>query len=198
MNRIRIHLFAEDQAHEVLLRPMIGRIAREESCQVDVLVMAARGGHGRVLTELDLYQKAWSSTKPLPDILVVGIDANCKGFAQAKREIVSHLGAEFQDRAVVACPDPHVERWYMADAEVFQKVVGGVAPSVKKKCQRDYFKNLLAESIRRAGQTPTLGGIEFAADLAAELDFYRAGKTDPAVKHFSEELRAKLKQFLLA
>jgi hypothetical protein len=194
MSKIRVHLFAEDNAHEKLLCPMIARIAREENRNIDIRVMSARGGHGKVLSELDLFQDTRRAGQTMPDILVVGIDANCQGFAQARQEILDHLRAEFAEMAVIACPNPHIERWYLADAVSFHEVVGGAAPSVKEKCQRDHFKRLLAEAVRKTGRAPTLGGIEFADELAGQMDYFRAGKTDPAIKHFVEDLRAKFRQ----
>jgi hypothetical protein len=56
-----IDLFAEDRAHEELLGPLIERLARENGRQAYVHVRSARGGHGRVIQELDLYQKSIAS-----------------------------------------------------------------------------------------------------------------------------------------
>jgi hypothetical protein len=37
-----------------------------------------------------------------------------------------------------------------------------------------------------------LGGIEFAEDLVASMDLYRAGKNEKSLKHFVDDLRAGL------
>lgn len=194
MSETRVHLFAEDNAHEQLLRPIVRRIAAEEACDIDIRVMSARGGHGKVLAELDLYQNARLVSQSLPDVLVIGVDANCRGHTEAKNEILSHVQPSFTAKVVIACPDPHIERWYLADAVAFQKVVGTPAPSVRQKCQRDFYKHLLAETVRNAGLVPTLGGLEFAGELVQQADWFRAGKTDTAFKHFLDDLRSKFRQ----
>lgn len=73
-----VDVLAEDAAHERFLRPLIGRLAREVDVRVQVRVRAARGGHPRVIQELDLYQRAIAQgVAGRPDLLVVAIDSNC-------------------------------------------------------------------------------------------------------------------------
>ncbi|HLG15960.1 MAG TPA: hypothetical protein VJH03_15860 [Blastocatellia bacterium] len=129
----------------------------------------------------------------LPDLLIVAIDANCRSFSAATREITDRLDAPFRDRVVLACPDPHIERWYLADATSFRQVVG-IGPTVgRKKCQRDLYKTLLASAIVKAGHPPTLGGIEFASELVEAMDLYRAGKFERSLKHFVDDAIRGLK-----
>src|SRR5881409_3921652 len=124
-NPISLDLFLEDRAHEEFLVPLVQRIAREEKIPFSERVRSARGGHGRALSELRLYQtlvtKGFTSR---PDLLIVGIDGNCKTFAKAKKAIEGEVLPSFSAPLVVACPDPHVERWYLADPEFFKAVVG--------------------------------------------------------------------------
>jgi hypothetical protein len=97
-----------------------------------------------------------------------------------------------RDCMIIACPDPHVERWYMVDPEGFASAVG-VQPSVgKRKCKRDIYKALLANTIRQAGLLAPLGGIEFAPELVASMDLYRAGRNDKSLKGFTDDLRRAL------
>ncbi len=125
-------------------------------------------------------------------MLVVAIDANCATYASAQRMVEDCLNDEWKASVVKATPDPHVERWYLADAEAFHEVVG-IAPSVTQdKCERDYYKSVLARAIVDAGHPPTLGGLEFARELVEAMDFYRAGKADSSLKHFIEEARNRL------
>lgn len=129
----------------------------------------------------------------IPDLLVVAIDANCESYTAARKKVQDALVDEFRDRTVAACPDPHVERWYLADLEAFHAVVG-ITPKVRKdKCDRDYYKSVLASSVADAGHPPTLGGLEFARELAEALDYFRAGKADASLKHFLEEVGARFK-----
>jgi hypothetical protein len=194
---VLVDLFAEDRGHEELLCPLIQRMAREQNRTVDLRVRSARGGHGRAIEELKLYQRSMKkgvSGDKLPDLVVVAIDSNCKSYTETAKEIQQALEDEFRDRAVCACPDPHVERWYMADLDGFQQVVG-VRPAVgKQKCERDVYKRLLAQAVVDAGHPATLGGIEFARELADAMDFYRAGKVESALKHFLDETTARLKR----
>jgi hypothetical protein len=193
---VTVDIFVEDRAHEAFLVPMLRRIAQEESTEVSARVRSARGGHGRAVAELKLYQdvveKASGETTQ-PDLLIAGIDGNCSTFAKARKTIEGATRAPFSDRLVVACPDPHVERWYLADPESFKEVVGLWPTVAKKKCARDYYKAALANVVRKAGHPATLGGIEFAQELVERMDLYRAGKNDRSLKSFVDDLRAKLR-----
>ncbi len=193
---LSVDVFVEDRAHEAFLLAMLGRIATEEKVGVSPRVRSGRGGHGRALRELKLYQDLVGKVAAgptHPDLLIAGIDGNCSTFAKAKREIQGAIRVPFSHRLVVACPDPHVERWYVADPDTFQTVVG-LRPAVgRKKCARDHYKRLLAKAVQQAGHPPTLGGIEFATELVASMDLYRAGRSDRSLKAFVDDLRGKLR-----
>jgi len=190
-----VDLFVEDRAHEELLKPLLRRIASEEGVAVEARVRSGRGGHARAIDEFRLYQRLVErGFERLPDLVVVGIDGNCATVARKRDDIRHATERSFQDRLVAACPDPHVERWYLADPDSFQGVVGQ-RPSVgRKKCVRDHYKGLLADAVRQAGHPPTLGGIEFAAELVVAMDMYRAGRNDHSLRAFVDDLRRKLRQ----
>jgi hypothetical protein len=189
-----LDLFVEDRAHEELLKPLVERVAREENLGVTVRVRSARGGRGRALEEFRLYQRLVErGATARPDLVVVGIDGNCATFARKRQEVVSATKPAFADRVVAACPDPHVERWYLVDPDSFRHVVGYRPTLGRKKCARDHYKKLLADAVRRAGHPPTLGGIEFAREIAVGIDWYRAGTTDHSFRAFIDELRDKLR-----
>lgn len=191
-----VDLFVEDRAQEEFLRPLVRRLGREASRQVDVRVRAARGGHPRALEELRLYQQ-WVvdgiAGLTRPDALVVAIDANCRSFAGTRRTIEGALGAESRSIALIACPDPHIERWYMADPASFVAVVGVEPRLGKRKCDRDRYKRSLRDTVRRAGHPALLGGVEFAADIVDAMDLYRAGRREHSLKHFLDGFRAQLR-----
>ncbi len=196
-NAVLIDMFAEDHAHEAFLRAVVRRLGRErQRCLRPPRVRNAKGGHGRVLTELKLYQKSvikqMSDSYDSPDIIIVAIDANCQRFLQARQDIEKAIEPDFTHRTVIACPDPHIEKWYMADIVSFCQVVGRQPRPIRKKCGRDRYKSLLVETIRAAGHPSILGGIEFAEDLVDAMDFYRAGKNDPSLKSFFDELDGKM------
>jgi len=193
---VAVDIFVEDRAHEAFLVPLLQRIAMEESISVLPRVRSARGGHGRAIDELKLYQvlatRGFAGTTH-PELLVVGIDGNCSPFTKARQAIRNATQAPFSALLIVACPDPHVERWYLADPESFKAVVGRVPRVGKKKCARGYYKNVLANTVRQAGHPPTLGGIEFGRELVNQMDLYRAGKNDRSLRAFVDELRSRLR-----
>ena len=194
---VRVDLFVEDRAHEELLKPLLVRVASETAVSVDVRVRSARGGHAKAIQEFVGYQRLLEKGAFVgepPDLIVVGIDGNCSTFAKKRAEIMDARNASRSARLVAACPDPHVERWYMADPDSFFDVVGH-RPSVgARKCERDHYKRLLTEAVRRGGYPPTLGGVEFAADLVAAMDLYRAGRSDHSLKAFLDDLRTDLQR----
>jgi hypothetical protein len=188
-------LFVEDRAHEAFLHPLLRRIADEERVDVVARVRSARGGHGRAIREFRLYQdlvQKGITPAPTPDLVIVAIDGSCTAFARKRAEIEKAARAEFRDRLVVACPDPHVERWYLGDLNSFQRVVGKQPSVGKKKCARDHYKRLLARAVRQAGHPAPLGGIEFASELVGSMDLYRAGRNDRSLRAFVDDLRTRL------
>ncbi|MBI4536777.1 MAG: hypothetical protein HY712_02335 [candidate division NC10 bacterium] len=193
---LAVDLFAEDYAHEAFLSAMVERLARMEKRTVSLRARSARGGHGRAISELALYQKAVLTGvggMSVPDLLVVVIDANCTRFNEAKKAIEGEIEVPFRDRTVVACPDPHVERWYLADPESFTQVVG-IAPKMgKRKCGRELYKRILSKAVASAGHASTLGGIEFARELVEAMDLYRAGKVEKSLKHLIDDLSVQVK-----
>ncbi len=184
---IVIDLFVEDRAHEEFLLAMLDRLAYEEHKGIIVRTRSARGGHGRALSELSLYQESVMKGfvgMTVPDILVIAIDANCKPFNAARNEIETKVNLKFKDRTIFACPDPHIERWYLADPDSLGKIIGVRPKTGRKKCARDYYKMILSKTLIEAGYPPTLGGIEFAREIVQAMDLYRAAKIDRSLKHF--------------
>ena len=187
---LAIDVFAEDAAHEAFLVPFIRRLACQECVLPDIRVRSAVGGHGRVLSEFDLFGKlVLSGRLAMSDIIVVCIDANCRTYTTAREEIIDRTDASLRCRVVVACPDPHIERWYMVDTTGFASVVG-VEPSLPKhKCERDSYKAALGNALGQAGLLAPLGGIEFAPELVGGMDLFRACRSDRSLKAFIDELR---------
>lgn len=193
---VTVDLFVEDRAHEEFFKAMLTRIAGEQGNPIAVRVRSARGGHPRVLEELSLYQRSVlkaSDSMSMPDLLFIAIDANCKRWTSARREIQGKIQTPFMGRSIVACPDPHIERWYLADPDSFVQVVG-VRPIIgRKKCERGRYKAILSKAIVDAGHPPTLGGIEFAQELVEAMDLYRAGRAERSLSHFVGETVARIR-----
>ena len=141
-DQVVVDLFVEDRAHEELLKPLLMRVADEEQIVLWTRVRSATGGHGRAMAEFELYQRVVvrSALSNMPaDLVVVAIDGNCSTFTEARKRIQDAAVSTLRDRLVAACPDPHVERWYVADPQSFEAVVGH-RPSVgSRKCVRDHY-----------------------------------------------------------
>jgi hypothetical protein len=195
MSSRTVDLFVEDVAHETFVGAIVRRIARDLKASVRVTTRSARGGHPRVMEELAAYQKTVlrGGMMSVPDMLVVAIDTNCQGLIRKKAEIAKRLKPAFKTRTVIAAADPHIERWYLADSNAFQQVVGVQPRRERRKCERGRYKRLLRESIERAGVRPLLGGIEYGRELADAMDFYQAGKLEPSLRQFVADARAMLK-----
>ena len=190
-----VDIFVEDRAHEHFVRGLVIRIAEEEAKPIVLQVRSARGGHGRVVSEYENYQMlVGKGALATPHLLVVTIDANCTAYSAKRDEVLEATEDRYHDILVVGCPDPHVERWYLADIPSFQRVVG-VSPSFqRRKCQRDYYKSVLANAVRDAGHPSTLGGIEFAEELARDMDLYSAGRQDRSLGAFTDDLRNAMRR----
>ena len=188
-----VDLFAEDRAHELFITAVIDRISREGHITPRINVRSAVGGHGRALAELRTYQRAvqkrLAGLSP-PDLLVVVIDANCSGPGAAKAAIHKDLEADAAGETVVACPDPHIERWFFADPEAFLHVVGIAHSPGKRKCIRDEYKNMLRDAVSKAGHFATLGGLEFARELVERMDLHRAIRNEPSLGSLVDGVRA--------
>ena len=194
--RLRVDFFVEDRAHESFIVPLTERIAADEGMALRCRVPNARGGHAQAIASYKRYQtlreKGLGGDEP-PRLLVVAIDGNCSTFSQARDEIRRATRDPFSHLLVAACPDPHIERWYMADPASFAHVVGGQPSVAKGKCERGYYKRLLSQTLIDAGHPSTLGGIEFARELADAMDLFRAGKNDSSLGAFLSDLREGLR-----
>jgi hypothetical protein len=93
----------------------------------------------------------------------------------------------------IGCPDPHIERWCFADPEAVSKVFGVAAPADPGKCERLLYKRLLRSTIKTAGRR-LLIEMEYAPDLVAAMDLYRAGKNQPSLGHFIADLTSAFKR----
>ena len=192
-----IEFFVEDNAHRQLLVPLVQRVAREEEVDIRCQVRNARGGHAGAMGSYRRYQllreRGVGGTEA-PALLLVAIDGNCSSFTETAEDIRRATRDPFVHMLVTACPDPHIERWYLADPQSFQTVVGTRPAVGPRKCVRGHYKQILATAIVGAGHPPTLGGIEFARELADAMDLFRAGRTDSSLKAFVGDLRNGLRR----
>ena len=192
-----VDLFVEDLAHEVFVGALVSRIAREEQIALSLQARSARGGHPRALQEFGTYQalvEKGALANRAPDVVVVVIDGNCATSRRKREEIKKATRPRLLDRLVTGCPNPHVERWFLADPDSFHQVVGYRPVVGREKCEREHYKRLLIDAIRKGHQPATLGGIEFAAELVEAMNLYRAGRSDSSLRAFVGNLRSRFRE----
>lgn len=194
---VDVLLYGEDISHEKFVTALTERVAVEEGVEVDIRTGSVRGGHGKAITELRDYQRLLQETGGAPDVLVVCIDGNCRGFTTGVQEIDQAIDGAVIPSYVPFVPDPHIESWYLADPAGFKSSIGGGFSLPAQKCERGAYKNVLTQALRTAGEFVLLGGAEFADDIVSGMDLYRASKNCPSLGHAIDGLRAALKQFAL-
>jgi len=194
---IHIALYYEDRAHELFIGALVQRFIDEMRVDARISVLGARGGHSKMMAEFEEYQNAIRGGQyalSAPDILLLARDANCESYARACRSVEEKIDQQIFRHHVIACPDPHIERWFMADSQSFFLVVGSDPNPGIRKCVRNYYKQKLRSAVKRSGVPALLGGIEFAKDLAQNMDLFRAGRNEPSLHHFAHEFKAVLRQ----
>jgi len=189
---IRIVLLGEDAAHEDFLRALLERLQTQIGVHLDIKLRSSFRGGSRVFRELDTYMRELEKgMQARPDLLVVAVDANCKGLQNRRQEVLEHIPSDFRDFTVLAIPDPHIERWMLLDSSAFKRVFGKGCAVPDKKCERDRYKKMLRDEIRAAGYNPIMGGMEWADDLLKEMDFSRIH--DKSLKTFLDEMEKHLR-----
>lgn len=182
-------LFCEDAGHERFVTALVERLSAEYDVSVDVTSLSAMGGHGRMLADLRTYVDDLRSIGGIPDLIVVARDSNCRGVARTQSEIDACL-EEYSDFAILAIPNPHVERWLLVDSSAFKDVLGAGCNAPDEKCDRGRYKRVLAEAVREAADiNPALGGLEYTADLVDAMDLDRMTTADDSLGTFLQTLR---------
>lgn len=190
-----INIFVEDQAHEVFLVAILQRFSLEYNVGVKTKSINARGGRGKVISELKQYQNDLQRNKGiLPDLIIVGTDSNCKGFREREKEINRNI-TDLQEFVISMIPEPHIERWLLIDPESFNTVFGKGCPTPDQKCERDRYKVMFLEAITEVGVTPILGGIEHITDLVKEMDLQRVKDSDKSIRRFLNSLQRRFRNW---
>ncbi len=182
-----IRMFVEDIGHQEVVGTLVERLAQESGIEINLRVLSASGGSGTVLHEFQRYVSGLQIGN-MPDLLIAAIDANCRGIARRRKEILEKAG-NLKDLTVCAVPDPHIERWLLIDSAAFKKVLGTGCQAPAGKCERGLFKRLLFKAVRESGRSPLIGGVEHAKDivLAMDLDSVK----EPSLKKFLKDLRSR-------
>jgi len=187
-----IVLFGEDFGHEEVVGALVRKVAAEYGVPVRLDWRSAAGGRPQLVREFQRFLRDLQRQGDLDTaFVVVATDANCMGLNAREQEIAT------QDSAlpvVTAIPDPHVERWLLLDGAAFKAVFGAGCDAPDMKCARDRYKEQLIQAMRKAGTAPSLGGIEYAADIVREMNLNRAGQADRSFKRFIDSLRREFRE----
>ena len=195
----RVAFFLEDSAQEAIMPPLFSRLAAEAQWgknELDLQVLSARGG-GSLTAFRKFLKDARRHGHLNADLLIVGMDANCKGFTVRRDEVAKVAGKSNTYPAVIAAiPEPHVERWYLLDLTALGKAAGVpiVAAVPAYKCEKNHYKTLLRQAFKDSGITPPLGGLEYGPLIAQHMDLFAAAKQDHGLAEYVEKARAWLKQ----
>lgn len=197
METLTVELFCEDNAHESCARAIVMRIAREIAVEASIHTATASSGIPRLKRELRAFQSLVSRRAGTPHLLVILVDANAAGPAARRAEIAGVLDAAVFPEVVIGTPNPCVERWLLADPVSFSETIG-VQPEIGATNTRDAWKRRLVTALEAAEEIVVQGGAEFAEELIAPMDFYRAGQSDSTIQAFADDLRAALRRLTSA
>jgi hypothetical protein len=199
----RVAFFLEDAAQEAIIPEIFLRVTEKEGfspLQFDCRILNAKGGSS-IPSFRGFLNDAAKQSNLKADLLIVGSDANCKGFAERRETIFAvaakspHFSQIFHE-IVTAIPDPHIERWYLLDLRAITKA-SGVSLNVSTpayKCDKNHYKTLLRHAFRGTDVTPPLGGIEYGPIIAKSMNLYNAAKADPGLADYVDSTRAWLKR----
>lgn len=192
----RLLYFVEDGAQEAFIRALVLKAAALTGCHTAAWQHDVRIGRGRGRTFTSFagfLADVANGSVGRPDLLVVSVDADCDG-AVATRRRLSQIAQKhnYAGPMLIAVPDPHIERWYMADQIALQAVAGcpGAPALPPIRCRKDLFKQRLVQAFQQGGIAPALGGAEFAEDIVDQMDPHRAGANDSSLDDFFHEARS--------
>lgn len=186
-----IVLFGEDSAHRLIVGEFARRILGDFGRVPDLKWRSSVGGHARVVDAFGRYvRKIREGSESFPEFVVVATDANCIGHS-ARTAAFDGFSCPF--RLVLAIPDPHVERWLLLDGAAIRAVFGKGIDAPDKKCERGRYKRMLSEAARASGESSTMGGIEYTAEIVRHMDLDRAARADRSFGRFVADARAAIK-----
>lgn len=187
-----VTLFCEDSFHEKFIGAVLTRFRKEQRISVNARFLSSQGGLPRIQGEFrDFLRDLSKENTSVPDAIIVVVDANCKGYNERKRAmhgIVASYPA-FEPLISYAIPDPHIERWMLADPQAFRTVFGRGCTVPAVKCAKDEYKRLLREEIRQSGIEAPLGGEEYAEDIVQAMDLAHVEGNEPSLGLFLRDIK---------
>lgn len=199
MAKYTIAFFLEDSAQEALIPNLVRRLIADEGKSppdYELHVLSARGGGSiRAYKEFIKDVKRRKKT-PAADVLIVGSDGNCNGFAKRRAQLNDAAKDVPYPTVITAIPDPHIERWYLLDSQALAGAAGVPVQAIPPdaKCDKGHYKKLLKDAFTQYDLYPPLGGAEYGPLIAQTMDLYAAGVADHALRDFIEQARYWLRQ----
>lgn len=188
-----ITLFCEDSFHEKFIGALLNRFEDEFQAGVTARFLSSRGGLPRMQGEWsDFLRDLATDRQRPPDAVIVVVDANCLGYNDRKASMDRELARypQFAGLVSYAIPDPHIERWMLADPKAFHAVFGRGCTLPAVKCVKDEYKKLLRKEIRESGIEAPLGGEEFAEDVVMAMNLAQVETREPSFGLFLRNLKA--------
>lgn len=192
-----VDFFLKDNAQESIVPPLFGRLIVESGRDLNsfnLAVLHSRGGKSISALNAYLADATKGGLSPL-DCVVIGSDANCKGFVTKRDQLqaeVRGLGLTL----ITVIPNPHVERRYLLDPAALSAAVGETlfphAPPFK--CGKSEYKKRLKDAFRGSRVSPVSGGIEYGPNIAARMNLYEVSKQDAGLKDFVDQTKNWLKR----
>ena len=193
-----ITLFCEDSFHEIFIGAILRRLDLEYGIGARPRTLSSRGGLPQMHYEFKEFLRDLEKQRhPLPDAIVVVLDANCLGYNDRKKLMDHQLEPypQFQQLVSYAIPDPHIERWMLVDPTAFKAVFGRGCTLPAVKCAKDEYKNLLRREIRASGIEAPLGGEEYAADVVEKMNLSQAEVHEPSLGLFLKSLKGRFNEW---
>ena len=190
--------FLEDSAQEALIPDLVTRLIADEGkspADYELLVLRARGG-GSIRAYKEFIKGVKKRKTPAADVLIVGSDGNCNGFAKRRAQLNDAARDVPYPAIITASPDPHIERWFLLDSRSLSEAAGVPVQAIppNAKCDKGHYKKLLRDVFPQHDLIPPLGGIEYGPCIAATMDLYAAGVSDHALRDFVDQVRTWLRQ----
>ena len=183
----------EDKAHAEFIPPLLRRLADEQGIAIDEREPIPMGGAGRTVAGLRrLLADIRADREPRPDVVIVGVDADCGPQGERARQVSRACELEgYEGAVIVAEPDPHIEIWYLADPAYVQRLLAipDRPRTPRVRCRRQEYKDRLRETVRASGAPTPFGGVEYGPEIAEGMDLYQAGREVPSLRRFIDEVR---------
>ncbi len=193
-----IALFCEDSFHEKFIGALLKRFEKHYGLGAASRFLSSQGGLPRMAGEFrEFLRDLARDRQQLPDSVIVVVDANCIGHNERKTLMDGSLAnyPRFQQIVSYAIPDPHIERWMLADPKAFQSVFGRGCTLPAIKCAKDEYKRLLRKEIRESGIEAPLGGEEYAEEIVMAMDLGYVETREPSFGLFLKSLKSLFNQW---